>query len=128
MVTGIVLVLLGTLALPLRALVVVHEDYDQLKALGESGLHHLLAAKAALSPLTEMSTTLQGFSAQPDPSPDMPYTLLVQRQSGTAYTMDVTIHPSPTLTGQGIGTPTPGVGWHALDSAFPKHHSVESAS
>jgi hypothetical protein len=108
--TAIALVLLGTLALPLRALMAVHEDYDQLKALGESGLHHLLAARAALEPFAETSTALQGFSAQSNPTPGAPYGLLVQRQSGTAYTMDVTIHPSPTLTGQGIGathlTPT----------------------
>src|SRR5690242_8660039 len=55
-VTAILLVLLGTVVLPLRAIVAVHQDYDQLKALGESGLHHLLAAKAALAPFAGMST------------------------------------------------------------------------
>jgi uncharacterized protein DUF4012 len=115
MVTAIVLVLLGTIVLPLRALVAVHQDYDQLKALGESGLHHLLAAKAALAPFTGMSTALQEFQPQA-PAPDAPYSLLVQRQSGTAYPMDVTIHPSPSLTRQGIGvahlTPTIAVDTH----------------
>jgi hypothetical protein len=109
MVATIVLVLLVTVVLPLRAIVAVHQDYDQLKALGESGLHHLLAAKAALAPFTGMSTALQEFQPQA-PLPAAPYTLLVQRQSGTAYPMDVTIHPSPSLTRQGIGvahlTPT----------------------
>ena len=102
MVTAILLVLLVTLVLPLRALAAVHQDYDQLKALGESGLHHLLAAKAALTPFTGMSTALQEFQPQA-PAPDTPYSLLVQRQSGTAYPLDVTIHPSPSLTRQGIG-------------------------
>src|SRR4029077_17135399 len=115
MVTAILLVLLVTLVLPLRALAAVHQDYDQLKALGESGLHHLLAAKAALAPFTGMSTALQEFQPQA-PAPDTPYSLLVQRQSGTAYPMDVTTPPSPSLTRQGIGvahlTPTIAVDTH----------------
>jgi Protein of unknown function (DUF4012) len=103
-VTAIVLVLLGIIALPLQAIAAATQDYTQLKSLGESGLHHLLAAKATLAPFAGTSTALQGFQTQADPLPVMPYTLLVQRQSGTAYTMNVTIHPSPPLTSQGIGT------------------------
>jgi hypothetical protein len=128
-VTVIVLALLGTLALPLQALVAVHDDYAQLKALGESGLHHLLAAKAALAPFAGISTTLEQFQSQADPAPGAPYSLLVQRQSGTAYAMDVTIHPSPALTRQGIGvlhlTPTIvadtvlGIGVHASATPGP---------
>jgi hypothetical protein len=103
-VTAILLVLLGTIVAPLRVIAAATQDYTQLKALGESGLHHLLAAKAALAPLTGTSTALQAFQTQADPIPVLPYTLLVQRQSGTAYPMNVTIHPSPLLTSQGIDT------------------------
>ena len=110
MVTAILLVVLVSVVLPLRALVGIHQDYNELKALGESGLHHLLAAKAALAPFTGMSTALQEFQPQANPLPGAPYSLLVQRQSGTAYPIDITIHPSPSLTRQGIGmvrlTPT----------------------
>jgi len=109
-VTTILLVLFGTVVLPLRAVVAVHQDYTELKALGESGLHHLLAAKAALAPYTGMSTAFQEFQTPANPLSDAPYSLLVQRQSGTVYAMDVTIHPSLALTQQGIGaarlTPT----------------------
>src|SRR5262249_3395202 len=49
-VTSIVLVLLGIIVPPLRVLASLNQDYAQLKALGESGLHHLLAAKETLAP------------------------------------------------------------------------------
>ena len=74
-VTMILLVLLGIIVAPLRVIAGASQDYTQLKALGESGLHHLLAAKAALAPLAGTSTALQAFQTQADPSPVMPYTL-----------------------------------------------------
>jgi hypothetical protein len=99
----IALLLLGILVPPLRVVASLNQDYTQLKALGESGLHHLLAAKATLAPLSASTTALKGLQTEAAPLPLAPYSLLVQRQSGTAYTVDVTIHPSPSLAGQGIG-------------------------
>src|SRR5262249_37223614 len=84
-VTSIVLVLLGIIVPPLRVLASLDQDYTQLKALGESGLHHLLAAKETLAPYSASTTALKGFQSEAAPSPQAPYTFLIQRQSGTGY-------------------------------------------
>jgi Protein of unknown function (DUF4012) len=99
----IVLLLLGIIVPPLRVVASLNQDYTQLKALGESGLHHLLAAKETLAPYSASTTALKGLQPEAAPATLAPYSLLEQRQSGTAYTVDVTIHPSPSLASKGIG-------------------------
>jgi len=102
-VISIVLVLLGIIVPPLRVLASLSQDYTQLKALGESGLHHLLAAKETLAPFSASTTALKGFQTEAAPVPQAPYSFFIQRQSGTGYTVEVSIHPSPSLASRGVG-------------------------
>lgn len=95
--------LLSVLLPPVLVITNLSLDYVQIKALGKSGLEHLLAAKADLAPLTSGQTPLQGLGGHVATLGSSPsYTLLVQRQSGTSYTLAVTIQPSPKQASQGL--------------------------
>jgi len=94
----IFVVVLGVLVPPLVALASALNDYRTLKSLGESGLHHLLAARDDLGDLS----SLGGFlSPSGQAAPDAAYQYDLQRQSGTAYPVTVTVHPSPKLARAG---------------------------
>jgi hypothetical protein len=69
-------------------------DYADIRALGESGLHHLEAARDDLGGLTLLGSLVGGSAAAPA---NAPYSLLVQRQAGTFYQTVVNIQPSPKL-------------------------------
>ena len=104
----LIVVLLVALLPPIVTVVRASQDYQQLKALGESGIHHLLAAKDDLASVD--TSQLDGLSSLLNPSPvaatNAPYSYLVGRQAGTFYDVKVTVHPSPQLRAAGIGTTT----------------------
>ena len=104
----LIVVLLVALLPPIVTVVRAAQDYQQLKALGESGIHHLLAAKDDLSGID--TSELDGFSsllnANPVVAPNAPYSYLLGRQAGTFYDAKVTVHSSSQLKAAGIGDAT----------------------
>jgi hypothetical protein len=98
----VVSVLLGTLLPPLLSLQTAFADYQQLRALGDSGLRHLLAARDDLSGLSGLAGLQQFVSSAPVAAPNAPYTYLMQRQSGTSYDASLTIHPAPKMAKAGL--------------------------
>jgi hypothetical protein len=103
----LIVVLLLAMLPPIVTVVRAAQDYQQLKGLGESGIHHLLAAKDDLAGVD--TSQLDGVSSllNPNPvAPNAPYSYLVGRQAGTFYNVKVTVHPSPKLRAAGIGTTT----------------------
>src|SRR5262245_32081745 len=103
----LIIVLLLALLPPIVTVVRASQDYQQLKGLGESGIHHLLAAKDDLAGVD--TSQLDGFSSLLNPNPvaqNAPYSYLVGRQAGTFYNVKVTVHPSPKLRAAGIGDTT----------------------
>lgn len=80
----------------------VMADYSSLRALGESGLRHLLNAKDDLGSLSSLGQVLRGATPATPAVGPAPYTLLVQRQPGTFYTAQVTIQPAPKMKSSGI--------------------------
>src|SRR5215831_8692052 len=120
--------LLLALLPPIVTVVRASQDYQQLKGLGESGIHHLLAAKDDLAGVD--TSQLGGFSSllNPNPvaAPTAPYSYLVGRQAGTFYDVKVTVHPSPQLKAAGIGdtTYTANVG---TDTTFTMTPPVKAA-
>jgi hypothetical protein len=96
----LIIVLLLALLPPIVTVVRASQDYQQLKGLGESGIHHLLAAKDDLAGVD--TSQLDGFSSllNPNPvaAPNAPYSYLAGRQAGTFYDVKVTVHPSPQLS------------------------------
>ncbi|GAC1450206.1 MAG: hypothetical protein PVSMB4_08940 [Ktedonobacterales bacterium] len=86
---AILILALGFLALPLAAAATAFQDYQQLRTLGEDGLHHLLAAKQALLPSKQSSgSTACSAAAQPSPT--------------------VLATPTSRTSGSGATTGTPG--------------------
>jgi hypothetical protein len=104
----LIVVLLVALLPPIVTVVRAAQDYQQLKALGESGIHHLLAAKDDLAGID--TSELDGFSsllnANPVAATNAPYSYLIGRQAGTFYNTKVTVHPSSQLRAAGIGDTT----------------------
>jgi hypothetical protein len=102
----LIIVLLVALLPPIVTVVRAAQDYQQLKGLGESGIHHLLAAKDDLAGVD--TSQLDGFSSllNANPVATAPYSYLVGRQAGTFYDVKVTVHPSPQLAAAGIGQTT----------------------
>jgi uncharacterized protein DUF4012 len=104
----LIVVLLVALLPPIVTVVRAAQDYQTLKALGESGIHHLLAAKDDLSGID--TSELDGFSsllnANPAVAPNAPYSYLLGRQAGTFYDAKVTVHSSSQLKAAGIGDAT----------------------
>src|SRR6185312_16267271 len=77
-----------------------YNDYSTLKNLGESGVRHLLNAKADLSGILDgVTSNNTSLSSLLDSSsmPDAPYTLFVQRQGGTNNQVNITIHPASNM-------------------------------
>lgn len=74
------------------------QDYFSIKSLGQSGMRHLLNAKADLSGMfgltsnVSLSSLLNGSGLA-----DAPYTLFVQRQGGTQNNVNITIHPASNM-------------------------------
>jgi hypothetical protein len=104
----LIIVLLVALLPPIVTVVRAAQDYEELKGLGESGIHHLLAAKDDLAGID--TSQLDGFSSLLNPNPvappNAPYSYLVGRQAGTFYDVKVTVHPTPQLAAAGIGDTT----------------------
>jgi len=101
----LVAVVVSSLLPPAFALANALQDYRELRALGESAVLHLLAAKADIERLASAGASL--IQTQTAPQSDQtqsaaPYTVLVQRQAGTFYPFQATIHPSPQLAEQGF--------------------------
>jgi hypothetical protein len=104
----LIIVLLVALLPPIVTVVRAAQDYQQLKGLGESGIHHLLAAKDDLAGVD--TSELGGLSSLLSPNsavaPNAPYSYLAGRQAGTFYDIKVTVHPSAQLAAAGIGDTT----------------------
>lgn len=124
------LVLLVALAVPVVYTVTnALNDYHSLKALGTDAINHLYAAKDDLlgesssaassnasSSLGSLSSSLltsgplgalQMLLALPGPDvTDPAYTYLAQRQGGTIYPLQVTIHPAKGVPSEGTQTTT----------------------
>jgi hypothetical protein len=98
----LIIVLLVALLPPIVTVVRAAQDYQELKALGESGLRHLLAARDDFAGVD--ISQLEGFSSllNPAATTNAPYSYLAQRQSGTFYDLKVNAHPSPQLAAAGI--------------------------
>ena len=96
----IIVVIVAILLPSVVAAASAYNDYTSLKALGESGVRHLLNAKDDLSGvlggLTSNNTSLSSLLDSTD-LPDAPYTLLVQRQGGTNNQVNITIHPASNM-------------------------------
>ncbi len=103
--TLIFAVLAGALLPPAIALANALRDYQELRSLGESAVQHLLAAKADTERMA--APAMSFLQPQATPQAATPYTLLVQRQAGTFYPFQATIHPSPQLTQQGYTVDVP---------------------
>ncbi|HET9979473.1 MAG TPA: hypothetical protein VFQ32_03455, partial [Ktedonobacterales bacterium] len=96
----IIAVIVAILLPSVLAAASAYNDYTTLKSLGESGVRHLLNAKADLSGIldgvtsnnTSLSSLLDSSSV-----PDAPYTLFVQRQGGTNNQVNITIHPASNM-------------------------------
>lgn len=119
-------IMLFALGLPgLVAASAALNEYHQIKALGEDGLARLSAVKTDLlgsSKSTSTASTSSGLTSSLSgsnlgssllaelqtvltaPGPDVvnpAYTYLVQRQSGTLYPLDLTIHPAQGVASEG---------------------------
>ena len=99
----IALLLLGILVPPLRVVASLNQDYTQLKALGESGLHHLLAAKATLAPLSASTTALKGLQTEAAALPACALFPCGTASVGHGVYNGCDVHPSPSMASQGIG-------------------------
>jgi hypothetical protein len=95
----IIAVLLAILLPSVLAIASVFEDYSSLRNLGESGMRHLLNAKADLSGILGGISANNSLSSLLNDSAmgDAPYTYFVQRQGGTSNQVSVTIHPASNM-------------------------------
>lgn len=98
----VVVVVLVAIVLPgVIALASAIQDYSSLKNLGQSGMRHLLNAKNDLSGMLDGVTSNAALSSLLNDSGgtigDAPYTLFVQRQSGTLNQVDITVHPASNM-------------------------------
>jgi len=95
----IIAVLLAILLPSILGIASVFADYTSLKNLGESGMRHLLAAKADLSGILGGISSNNALSSllNDNAMGDAPYTYFVQRQGGTSNQVNVTIHPASTM-------------------------------
>ncbi len=134
-------VLFGILVPAVVAGVTGYQDYVALKSLGSDGLAHLEAIRTDLSGVlptsaaggggassTISSNLCQRILAGNLPSsltgvlaPDVQnpaYTVMVQRQGGSFYTVQVTIHPAPGVSSEGTKTVSYNVSNYGTNSAF----------
>src|SRR6185437_4858199 len=95
----IIAVLLAILLPSILGIASVFADYTSLKNLGESGMRHLLNAKADLSGILGGISSNNSLSSllNDNAMGDAPYTYFVQRQGGTADQVNVTIHPASNM-------------------------------
>jgi hypothetical protein len=96
----IIAVIVAILLPSIVAAASAYNDYTTLKNLGESGVRHLLNAKADLSGILDgVTSNNTSLSSLLDSSalPDAPYTLFVQRQGGTNNQVNITIHPASNM-------------------------------
>lgn len=95
----IIAVLLAILLPSILGIASVFADYSSLKNLGESGMRHLLNAKADLSGIVGGISSNNSLSSllNDNAMGDAPYTYFVQRQGGTSNQVNVTIHPASNM-------------------------------
>ena len=103
---GTAVVLLALIVPSVLAASTALQDYSALKALGLSGLNHLLAAKDDVMSLVPDSSQLTQLLGDSNAVTDAPYTYVVQRQAGSTnssgkptVSTQVTIHPAPNMPG-----------------------------
>jgi hypothetical protein len=92
-------VLVGLIVPAVLAASTAMQDYSSLKALGLSGLNHLLKAKDDVVGMLPDSDQLKQLLGDQGATSDAPYTYLMQHQAGTNTHAQVTIHPAPNLPG-----------------------------
>ncbi|HKT38594.1 MAG TPA: hypothetical protein VJR48_09495, partial [Ktedonobacterales bacterium] len=96
----IIAVLVAILLPSVLAVASAFQDYSTLKNLGQSGMRHLLNAKADLSGILgglSSNSSLSSLLNDAGAMGDAPYTYFVQRQGGTANQVNITIHPAPNM-------------------------------
>ncbi|HLY32330.1 MAG TPA: DUF4012 domain-containing protein, partial [Ktedonobacterales bacterium] len=134
-------VLITLLVPALVAGITAYQDYEALKTLGEDGVAHLEAIRTDLSGILPTSTasgsaassTISNNLCQRIMAGDLPsslsgvlapdvqnpaYTLMVQRQGGSFYNVNVTIHPAKGISAEGTKPVTYKLSNYGTNSAF----------